>query len=310
MAKPVELSTITPRHLWIDLHVTQGRTQAASDLGARVLASIDTEHFTNFGEDNQVANRHGEIASIVHKTSLAVFKRAEDWQVAGPYLIRAAQVAADHYPIADTLAMATAIGDYWDPVYGLESAQRICAADLAKLYEILSALTGNEELYGLAHGLKTILSETTVPSNDHERFDLIGIIDKPTTFYATARAAYEQFLKNYGYDSPVESVDQIVTVSSKMFGRAFAEKDWRTLRLCTQMLRIALMKQPHNWRFIAKEVAKNFSLKQKSHIVDEKLSSWAVTARSSEELLVVINQLESMTYLGLGHGEAVELQSS
>lgn len=306
MADRREYSTITPKYLWEVLHAKQGRSGEASALSVEILSDLDTQNFTN----TDVAERHGEIAAIAMMTSFSAFKQARDWEHGLPFLLRTAQAITDHYPIEDEPAAAIQRGNYWDPVYGAESAQRITARHIAKFYDMMSILTGNEQLFALANGLKVAMNEKTVSSNEHARFELIGIIDKPTTFYKIVRAAYEEFMKDYGYDSPVESVDQIVTVTTKVLGRAFAEKDWKTVQWCLTNLKIALQKKPELWRFIVKELGKNFIPNKKEQLVDEKLRAWTVEAHSSEELLMLLTQLEGMVFLGLGHGEVIELQST
>lgn len=304
-SRQIELEQISPKDLWQGMHL-RGKSQQASDLGAEILSQLPIQDFRGM----RVAQRHGEIAAITEKTSLAVAKRAQSWSVAEQYLIRAGQTVVDHYPVGYTPAEARLRGDYWDPVYGQESAQRICAAHMAELYEILSTLTDSPELGALMHGLRTVLTDQTVSSREHERFDLIGIIEKPTSFYKNVRAAYEEFLKHYAFGSEVESFDQIVTVTTMVLGRAQAEGDWSTVRLCLSTLKVAVTQHPEKWKFIVSQVIKNFSLSKKAQILDSKLRDWAVGARSSQDLHEVIRQLEQLEFLGLGHGTAVKLQSA
>lgn len=308
MPKRYELDEITPSYLWNDLHI-KGRTVDASDLSEQVLASIRTqggtsERFT----DMNVAERHGEIAAITMVTSLAAFQRAPAWPAAEEFLVRATQTAAHHYPLGHDTEEASLRGDYWDPVYGEESAQRIAAGHLVKLYDILSALTHNVELQALSTGLKTFLCEGSSDNQDQARFDLIHTIGKNSSQYTLVRAAYQEFMKRFGFESSVESLDQIVTVTSKVLGKAFAEKDMKTVLWCLTTMKIALQKQPNLWKFIAKEIAKNFDPKIKERLSKNKLDEWSDLARSSEELLALITQLEGMVFLGLGHGAAIALQ--
>lgn len=181
-----ELEHVTPKYLWEELHVKHGQTALAASLAGEVLDGIDTRHFSDYA----VAQRHGEIAAITMMTSMSASKKSADWQTAEPHIIRAANTVLEHYPLGSSEDDAQLRGNYWDPVYGKESAQRIAAGDVAKLYDLLSVLCRNDELFHLASALRTVITEKTISSHEHERFELIRIIEKPTTYYKVLQATY------------------------------------------------------------------------------------------------------------------------
>jgi hypothetical protein len=199
-------------------------------------------------------------------------------------------------------------GNYWDPVYGKESAQRIAAGDVAKLYDLLSVICRNEELFHLAAALRTVLSEKTVSSHQHERFELIRILEKPTTYYKVIQSTYQEFMRRYGFESPEQSLNQITTVTARVLGRAMAEKDMPTVRDCLHTLKSVVQIDRSLWKFVIKEIGRHLVPSLQPGLVDQKLTNWAAAASSSEELLSLIHNLEKLVFIGMGDDQVASLK--
>lgn len=304
MAKRPDLEKLTPTQVW-EMHLA-GNSAHASELSWAVLHTISLAD----QYDLDTANRHGEFSRISQQTSMAVFKRADTWRDARPYLLRAGKVVSNHYPIGEAPIEASIRGRLWEPVYGEESAQRICAQDMLAMYAAMHQLVDSPTLYSLSIGLQAVLSnEHAMESAEHERFDLIHAIRNDKR-YDVARFAYTDFLRKYGFGSEVESVDQIITVSAVMFGRALDEGDTNTIGKSLQTLLLAFGKTPAQGKFILSELKKNFSQNRKDAILRAKLEAWAAAAREDGDVLLIINNLERMTYLGLGNGQVARLTPS
>lgn len=301
MAKRPDLEKLTPEQVW-GMHLS-GSSVQASELSWAVLNTISLAD----QYDIPASNRHGEFSRIAQQTSMAVFKRAESWQLARPYLLRAGKVVSNHYPVGEAPIEATLRGRLWEPVYGEESAQRICAQDMLIMYSALNQLVETPTLHSISIGLQAVLSnKLTMESAEYERFDLIHTI-RDDKRYDVAKFAYTDFLRKYGFDSETKSIDQIITVSTVMFGRALDTVDTQTIGKCLQTLLLAFGKTPGQGKFILAELKKNFSQSSKNAVLRAKLERWSAAAREDADVLQVIKNLERLTYLGLGNGQVARL---
>lgn len=299
-----ELDRITPEELW-DRHLA-GDSAGASQHSQEIIDQLPIHAFQNM----RVAKRHGEVARIGQQTSMAVVKRAEQWQDAKPYLVQAARMVHQHYPIGDTPQEARLRGRFWDRVYDKESAQRITARDMITMYMVLDQLVDTSNLSGLSVGLRFALSDENPSLTGEpklpERFDLIRTIEQGGN-YPSSRAAYIEFIDQFGFDSEVESIDQIITVSTIALGQAVDQADWRTVAICLNTLRIAYWRQPQRGRFILSELKKNISQNKKNAVLLNKLREWSPQAQEDLEVLEVIANLEQMVFFGLGKERVARL---
>jgi hypothetical protein len=298
MATVEKLSTITPQHLWDELHVQKRQTDQASRLARQVLFEIETENFT----DRSVAERHGEIARIAMVTSTAMLKNSTNWLQAKHYLIRSSHTVIDHYPLAATAEEAKKRGLYWQPVYRSESAQWICAQEVAAFFRNVNTLVDQPTLLSLAVGLEHLLDQKNTPD---ERFDLIRSIKAGDYFNATG--AFRFFCREFGIDSQFADLDQIVTLSTIMMGKAAAHFDLQTYLLGVTNLKNAFQKQPSLGKFILSQLRKNtfFNLHQK--MIEHRFGKWKELAVDDSEVKKVIEQLESLRFLGLSGGEVKKI---
>lgn len=303
MAVNPEWSQISPQEVW-EQHL-RGDSRLAALRSVTILAHLDHQDFRN----GELAERHGEFARIAQQTSLAAAKRSGSWGTARPYLLHAAKIVRDHYPLGQDFTTAQRRGNYWDPVYGLESAQRIAGRDILHLYQVLRLLTGSTELTSLSQALLTTLTQAERAAGEAEqrqRFDLIRTIESRE--YQVAKLAYLEFLRQYGFDRPVESVDQIITVSSIALGRAVDAADLRTIGRCLDTLRRAGQRQPGRWRFILGELQKNVSQRVKHAQLRHKLAAWGRHAERDPQLERVVTELEQLVFYGLGHNHVARLK--
>ena len=147
------MSQLSPSEIWNEFHIKQNRSGEASKLALKELELIDIKQFT----DESQADSHGEYARIAEVTGVSAAKKSAEWLEAREHVLRSLQVVLENYPLADTADEATLRGNYWEKVYGDESAQLICLRDIFHLVSMLSEVFSIADLSDFVAGIKELL---------------------------------------------------------------------------------------------------------------------------------------------------------
>ncbi len=286
------MSTSSVAEIW-KLHVEQGESAEAARMANGVLSEIETDAFSNYAE----ASRHGEYARLTEVTSLAAAKKSRSWVEAREHLMRSVETVLNNYPLANNELEAKKRGNYWEAVYGDESAQLICLRDVLHLMQVLAKVLAYDELGKFVVGLANLLTKLSDEKNG-ERFGLIFLTEEAA--YKEAQAAYKRFITDFGLESKSYSPDQLVTVTSRFLGRAVETKDFIQVGECLNVLLFSLRSEPKLRQFIIKELAKNLALVYRNKFLDDKYQAWSAEAAKDDQIKEKINQLLKNTLLGLG----------
>ena len=284
--------------LWEDLHIKQGKSSEASQKAHEVLQEIDTQDFSDFSQ----AKDHGEYARISEVTGLAAAKKSKDWSEAREHLLRSLEVTLNNYPLAETEDLAKRKGNYWEKVFGEQSAQLICLRDVLHLSQVLAQIMSTEELEKFTAGLNELLIKLSDEMKG-ERFGLIFLAEEGE--YSKAQVAYQRFVSEFGSQSESYDADQLITTASRFLGRAVEEKDFSQVGDCLNTLLLSLRREPRLRIFLIKELSKNLAKLYKDKFLSNRYESWSPEAKKDEELNQKINNLLRSTLVGLGE-EKVE----
>jgi hypothetical protein len=288
--------------LWDELHVLRGESAHAAKLAIDQLIMLAKQDL----QKESVRNAHGEYARIAHKASGAVVKRSPTYASAASHLRIAGWTIVDHYPVGKTEHTAQERGELWDPVYGNESAQRICAQDMLEYFQIMTYIAQSDELHLSAVGLTHYLEKIIQQQGDSERFDYIKTIKQDS--FKDAIEAYEAFLQRFGLRSEVKDLDQVITLSAIMFGRALDHADAKAVALSLNTIRAAVMQQRSLLGFAVGQLKKNFSYERRQIGLNKKLSSWSEAAKNDDAFLALVKELESLRFLGTGKKNVIPLR--
>jgi len=257
------MSQPTPEELWTEMHVKQGKSAAASAEAAAIVDVLNTNDFS----DPRVTKLHGEYARIAAVTGLAATKKAESWPETREDLLRTIQVIVDHYPLAADAKTATKKGNYWEGVYGEQSAQLICLRDVLHLAQVLKQILSDKEIEKWMGGLEKLLKKLN--SDSGEKFALIFLTEEAE--YQTASHSYREFLSVFGPQTEMYDANGFITVSAKMLGRAVDQLDLNTIITCLRAINDAAKSTPSLSKFALKELAANFSKLMKNRSLRKKI---------------------------------------
>lgn len=288
--------------LWNNLHIKQGRSGKASEKAYEILQSIDTKNFTNQAE----AKDHGEYARVAEVAGLAAARKTPLWVRAKKHLLRALDVTSKNYPLGTTVDEANLKGNYWETVYGGQSAQLTCLRDVLHLAQFLTKLVPSDELNSFLGGINELLFKLS-DEKQGECFALIFLTEEAP--YERAKAAYAEFSDKFGLQKPEIDKNQVITVTSRFLSRAVSEKDFAQVEECQGLLWSCLKTEPSLRVFTVLELVKNLAKVYANELLERKYETWSKKANKDIVLQDKIKQLLSLAFVGLGNDRSEKIST-
>lgn len=279
-------------HIWHELHEKQRNSQEAA-----TLAKIYRQQ-----EKNPNSEMALELAAMEFVTNLAAAKDAKFYKDAYPFLVQAAQVAQETFPLAENVDTARERGNSWDKVYGQQNAQLAVLRNYFHFIQRLKYLRPTEEFQNYAHNLWITFLQIINELADDLSTQIL-IIEHGE--YEEAKHSFEKFLENLALEPA--HLNHTITVSARMMNRSLQEHDFETALKAFRSMLSALKANPKQLMHFVRQLAAN-SLINKNLAQRKKLESWQEEAQSKN--LSEFKQLLRLTFIGLGHDQVTQINEA